>query len=188
MLTVGRLVRRKGVLYFTSQVLPQIVAQRRDVHYVVVGDGPERSTIQEEIRRQGLQEKVTLLGRVDEGTLWALYRAADLFVMPNIPVDNDMEGFGLVALEASTAECCVVASRLEGITDAVKEGKNGFLIEPGHTAGYVRTILQLLGDTPGRKAFGREAKLFTLAHYSWEKTAKEYLDIFQEIIGGQEEV
>ena len=60
-----------------------------------------------------------MIGEVSDDMLAAAYRSADVMVMPNIPVRGDMEGFGLVALEAAAAGLPVVASRIEGITDAI---------------------------------------------------------------------
>src|SRR5690625_7613993 len=73
-----------------------------------------------------------MLGRLSEVDLSRLYRGADLFVMPNIPVEGDMEGFGVVMLEAGLSGLPVVASSLEGILDVVEEGNNGHLIESGN--------------------------------------------------------
>ncbi len=113
LLTVGRLVKRKGVAWFVASVLSPLVAARPDILYLVVGDGPQRGAIEAAARAQGLEGHVTLLGQVDEATLRAAYTAAHVFVMPNLPVPGDMEGFGLVALEACAAGGCAVAAEAD---------------------------------------------------------------------------
>jgi phosphatidylinositol alpha-1,6-mannosyltransferase len=181
LLTVGRLVERKGVAWFVASVLPCLAAARPDILYLVIGAGPQRTTIEASVRAQGLEKHVALLGQVDEATLRAAYAAAHVFAMPNIPVPGDMEGFGLVALEACAAGCCVVTANLEGIPDAIIPGQNGFLVPPGDVDAYVNTILPLLGDEQHRLALGRQAQRFVREHYSWEHVAEQYLAIFREL-------
>ncbi|MGI9175158.1 MAG: glycosyltransferase family 4 protein, partial [Rhodothermales bacterium] len=81
--SVGRQVKRKGFAWFIDQVMPRLPA---DVHYWLVGDGPEEVHIRAAIAQHGLGDRVRLLGRVSDEALQTLYRGADLFVMPNIPV------------------------------------------------------------------------------------------------------
>jgi phosphatidylinositol alpha-1,6-mannosyltransferase len=181
LLTVGRLVERKGVAWFVASVLPRLVAVRPDILYLVVGEGPQRATIETAVQEKGLEEHVTLLGQVDEPTLRAAYAAAQVFVMPNLPVPGDMEGFGLVALEACAAGCCVVAADLEGIPDAIVPGQNGFLVPTGDIDAYVNTILPLLSDEQRRRALGRQAQRFVREHYSWQHVAEQYLAVFREV-------
>jgi glycosyltransferase involved in cell wall biosynthesis len=123
LITVGRLVKRKGVAWFIANVFPNL---DDDYIYLVAGDGPEKANIQEVIKSTRLQSRVKLLGKISNLDLKILYSTADVFVMPNIPVEGDMEGFGIVAIEASSAGLPVVASDLEGIRDAIIEGKTGY--------------------------------------------------------------
>jgi len=181
LLTVGRLVERKGVAWFVASVLPPLVAARPDILYLVVGEGPQRVTIETAVQEKGLEEHVALLGQVDEATLRSAYAAAHVFVMPNLPVPGDMEGFGLVALEACAAGCLVVAADLEGIPEAIVPGENGFLVPPGDVDAYVKTILPLLRAEQRRQALGRQAQRFVREHYSWEHVAEQYLTVFQEV-------
>jgi len=184
-LSVGRLVKRKGVREFIVDALPQILKRRNDVHYLVVGQGPQRSLIKREIARLDLQEKVSLLGRVDEKALQALYDAADIVVLPNIPVKGDVEGFGIVALEACARGICVVAARLEGLQEAIKEGENGFLVEPGDSAAYADTIVRLLEDDQAREDFGARARDFVAKHNSWTRVGERYYMLFQKLCGAR---
>ena len=181
LLTVGRLVERKGVVWFVASVLPRLVAVRPDILYLVVGEGPQRATIETAVQKKGLAGHVALLGQVDEATLRAAYAAAQVFVMPNLPVPGDMEGFGLVALEACAAGCCVVAADLEGIPAAIVPGQNGFLVPPGDVDAYVNTILPLLSDEQRRLALGQQAQHFVREHYSWQHVAEQYLAVFQAV-------
>jgi phosphatidylinositol alpha-1,6-mannosyltransferase len=119
LLTVGRLVRRKGLVPFVSQVLPLLRKRRQDWVYLIIGEGPEHERLQDTVRTQGLSEQVRILGFMGDQDVQAAYALADLFVMPNVPTPGDPEGFGMVTLEARAAGTPVVAADLEGIRDAM---------------------------------------------------------------------
>lgn len=178
LLTVARLVRRKGVTWFIGNVLPRLP---EDILYVVVGDGPERVAAEEEARRHGVRARVLFTGAVAEETLSLFYNAADLFVMPNILVEDDVEGFGLVALEAASCTLPVIASAVQGIVDAVFDGRNGVLVEAGDVTGYVTEIERLIQDTTARKALGAHAREFTVSRFSWNIITQKYLDAFNHL-------
>jgi glycosyltransferase involved in cell wall biosynthesis len=175
-LSVGRLVERKGVHWFVENIMPQICADDKDCVYLIAGDGKEKARIKQAITLNGLEGQVFLLGMVSGQLLKYLYNVADIFVMPNLPVEGDTEGFGIVALEAASRSLPVVASNLEGIKDAVKDKENGFLVEPGDTQGFVRVIDRLLANDWERKEFAARAREFTMENYGWEKIAKLYLE------------
>ena len=128
LLTVGRLIKRKGVVWFIQNVLPKLAETQPNVRYLVVGGGQEQEAIEQVIQKTSMQKFVRLLGRIDDDQLVALYNASHVFVQPNIFVEGDMEGFGRVLLEASLHKLSVVASGMEGILDAVKHDKNGVLV------------------------------------------------------------
>ena len=87
--SVGRQVKRKGFTWFIQHVMPRLP---EDVHYWLAGDGPETEAIKHIAQESGVAHRVRLLGRVTDEELALLYRGADLFMMPNIPVPGTMEG------------------------------------------------------------------------------------------------
>jgi len=186
-ITIGRLVKRKGVGFFVSEVLTELVKEFPDICYLVIGDGPERGNIEDIIRSNKMSSHAVLLGYVDDETLALVKEIASLFVMPNIPVEGDMEGFGIVALEAAVAGLPVVASRLEGIKEAVTDGENGILIEPGDAPGYINVLRRLLLDERYRMYLGEKGKAFAVSNFSWETIANRYYSIFEETILAQKE-
>lgn len=138
--TVGRLIPRKGVAWFIEHVLPLVRQERPGAQYVVIGDGPERTHIESVIRRTGQSASVELkTGCSDAERNYLLSRAA-IFVAPNIPVEGDMEGFGIVCIEASSHGIPVIASKLEGLQDAMIEGKTGLFFEPLNAADCAEKI------------------------------------------------
>jgi len=177
--TNGRLVRRKGVLWFVDNVLPRLVADDPNILYLVSGDGKDRELIRAAIAERGVGENVELLGKVPQALLNQLYNTADIFVMPNIPVKSDMEGFGLVAEEAASCGAMVVASNLEGIADAIVDGKNGMLIKPGDADAYVKTIQRELKH---RSISPDAVRRYTLDHYSWSESARQYEAVMQQLV------
>ncbi len=182
LLSVGRLVKRKGFHWFVGKVFPEVLGRRKNSIYLIVGEGQLRTRIQKDIEKNGLVGKVFSLGEVNHQTLKLLYNASDLLIIPNIPVEGDMEGFGLVTLEANSAALLVVASKLEGIEDAVEDGRNGFLIEPYDVQGFIDVIVTLLEDDGGREKIGRDARKYVLENYSCEKIAGKYYQESKKVI------
>jgi phosphatidylinositol alpha-1,6-mannosyltransferase len=176
--TAGRLIDRKGVLWFVENVVPRLVAGRDDLFYFVSGAGPQARALEAAIVRLGLEHSVALLGRVPDELRDALYNCADVFVMPNIPTEHDMEGFGLVALEAASCGTPVVAARTGGIVDAVIDGETGFLVPPGDAAAFIEKLRQVLDHPPLAREDVRSA---TIARYSWSSAARGYARLFQEL-------
>lgn len=180
-LTVGRLVRRKGVAPFIREVLPALVSSHPGLAYVIVGEGKERKNIERQIARSRLRDNVLLTGLLPLPLVRGLMGAADLFVMPNVSVRGDMEGFGLVALEAGCAGLPVVASDLEGIRDAVSHGQNGFLIPPGKWNLFTAEVEGLLEDEEKRKEAGERARAFATERFSWDGSADRYMKEFSSL-------
>jgi glycosyltransferase involved in cell wall biosynthesis len=182
LLSVGRLVERKGFHWFLEKVIPPLIEKKgEEILYVIAGEGPFEGRMKEVIRAKGLENYVRLLGKVNAQDLKLLYHAADVFVMPNIPVEGNIEGFGIVVLEAATCGLPVVASNLEGIKDAIQNGENGLLVEPYNAEGYVTTILGLLKDEDRREAFGKRASEYTNQYYHWGVISKRYYREFDKM-------
>ncbi|MHB1415755.1 MAG: glycosyltransferase family 4 protein [Chloroflexota bacterium] len=181
LVTVGRLIHRKGVAWFVERVFPRLLQRFPELRYLVVGDGPDRVSVDIAIRRYSLQNHVLLLGRIPDGDMNVCLSAADVFVMPNVPVAADMEGFGLVALEAASAGLPVVAAALDGITDAIEEGLDGYLVPAGDVAAFEARISELLGNMNASRAFGRRAAVHTAKAHSWSAMAQAYMTIYDEL-------
>lgn len=179
LLTVGRLTKRKGVAWFIANVLPDLPD---DVHYVVIGDGAERATIEQTIQRHGMTSRVHTLGAVSDAEKQQWLHAADIFVMPNVKVPGDMEGFGIVAHEAAMAELPLVASNLEGIAQAIQDSKNGILLQPEDSTAYKKIITDLLKNKAQRRAIGKAARAYTKKTFGWSAVAAQYRAIYRRVI------
>lgn len=182
LLTVGRLIQRKGVAEFISTVIKTLSKTRDDFVYVVIGNGSEMRRIRRAIEDSGLSGKVRIMGRCGDDTVKAFFRSAKIFVMPNIPVKGDLEGFGIVALEASSYGLPVVASRVDGIVDAVNDSKNGFLIPHDDKDLFVERISFLLDNESERLAISKSAREYA-KEFSWDIIADRYLAVCKELPG-----
>lgn len=169
--TVGRLVKRKGHAWFIEYVLKNLPS-----HYVylIAGDGPERDSILDLARRLGLSDRVHLLGRISEEEKNCLYQIADLFVMPNIHVENDQEGFGIVLLEAGRYGLPVIATNIEGIKDVVIDQKTGRLIKEKDAQGFVDEIMKF---NPDRSSISTSLGSF----FNWEGVVERYYREFEKM-------
>jgi len=171
LLTLGRLVKRKGVAWFIKEVMPSLPD---DVIYLVAGDGVEKQKLEKLVKFHSLQDRVILLGKVSELEKVRLLYAADIFVQPNIQVDGDIEGFGLVVLEAGIAEMPVVASKLEGLNDAIKHNENGLLVESENAQEFISVLSGLLDEPQKRKELGKKSKIYIESSCLWSHVARSY--------------
>lgn len=177
--SVGRHQERKGFQWFVSEVMPRLPAE---VVYLLGGEGPMTPAIRAVVSREGLGGRVRLLGRVSEEMLTTLYRGADLFVMPNIPVPGDIEGFGVVMLEAGLSGLPIVAADLEGIRDVVTEGENGHLLPTGDAEGFARTILGYRDHPGALRSASEGARRFTASRFAWPAVAGQYVSALEKAL------
>lgn len=178
LLSVGRLVQRKGTAWFVRNVMPLLSA---DTVYLVAGDGPERTAVETAIAETNLADRVFILGRVSEAERELLFRTADVFVMPNIRVAGDMEGFGIVAIEAAGRGLPVVAAQLEGLSDAIIDGENGYLVESGNAGSFARKIHELIND-PSRSNLAERCAAYTKKNNNWKYISHLYLEKFKTLL------
>ncbi len=169
-LTLGRLVKRKGVAWFVDNVAPKLP---ENILYVVAGDGPERKNIN---ILCGNHPNVILTGSVSEAEKQWLLKNARIFIQPNIPVAGDVEGFGLVVLEAGAHGTPVVASRLEGLIDAIHHRKNGLLTPSLDYKGFVESI-EYIESKLQETHFESAIQAYTLENFHWDKIAGKYLKL-----------
>jgi glycosyltransferase involved in cell wall biosynthesis len=206
LVSIGRSVRRKGFSWFITRVLPQL---DQSIIYLIIGPphrhirkinfflsllpkyiahliililglGIEEIDIQRALKRPDIKNRAFFLGKLPLEEMVQILRHADLYVMPNVRVIGDTEGFGLVALEASVNGLPVLASAIEGITCAVIDGKNGFLVSPEADSVWVDKIHTLLSDRINLQKFGEESRDYTINSYAWEKMVEGYLAVFRK--------
>lgn len=185
LLSVGRLTARKGLREFVRDALPAIVAAHPDVVLAVVGDeaphalhreeGSGSAAILEAAEQAGVSASVRYFGRVDESTLEDAYQAADLHVFPVRELDGDVEGFGMVAVEAAVRGLATVGFASGGVPDAVVPG-TGELVAPGDYPAIAVAINRWL-QAPYDKTGCRQAG----ARFSWSAFRTGLLGLLQEL-------
>ncbi len=138
LLTVGRLVKAKG-----HDLVIRAMAglhEQYPIHYIVVGEGPERSALESLADSENICPHITFAGYVSDADLEYYYALADIFIMPGRETKEFVEGFGLVFVEAGARGKAVVGTRVGGITEAVVDQETGFLIEPDNPHALTRTL------------------------------------------------
>jgi glycosyltransferase involved in cell wall biosynthesis len=180
LLSVGRLVEYKGFLD-TAQALARLAARGAlgsRWAWVVVGEGPLGESLAAERSRGRLGGRLQLTGAVDDATLHALYERADLFVHA-----TRFEGSSLVTLEAMAHRRAVVATRVGGIPDKVREGRSGRLVDPGDVAALGRAIESLCRDPERRREMGHAGRLGVEADFTWPGVARRTSELYRELLG-----
>ena len=120
MIAVGRQVERKGINLFVRGKLNQLMRDNPKLNFHIIGDGPENEKIKEAASQSKYKDRIFLHGRLSDNEIYDYYMKAKFFVMPNIYVEGDIEGFGLVVLEAIFFENIILVNPIEGIKDALK--------------------------------------------------------------------
>lgn len=181
-LFVGRLVCRKGLRWFVGEVLPALASRHSDLKLVVLGDGPERAASTEMAMSHKVADRIIWLGKRSDAERTHWFAKAGVCVMPNIVVRGDMEGFGIVALEAAAAGCPVVAADLEGLRDAVADGESGVLVRSGDAAQWIAALAPFISDGATNVAIGNRARRYVEAHRSWDTVIDAYERVLQGIV------
>lgn len=177
--TSGRLTPRKGHTWFIKNILPQLPEKPL---YVIAGTGAELKHIQEAAKDSYVIDQVKLLGRVSDKDLKTLYNSVNAFIQPNISLPGDTEGFGLVLAEAASCAKPVFASNIEGITDAIIDGKNGRILPAEQVATWIKVLQDWINEGEYKnKSQAVLARTFTLEKFNWPRIANAYITIFKNL-------
>jgi phosphatidylinositol alpha-1,6-mannosyltransferase len=199
LLSLGRGVKRKGFSWFARNVMPML---NDDVIYIMIGelDGknnklwyqrflPEKyvneyrlmtgyPTDSSDILNTIDNRRIFHLGKLPTDEVKFLLDTCNLFIVPNIKVEGDAEGFGLVALEGVMAGKLVIASDIQGLKSAIMPHRNGLLVEPSNKFHWASTIEACLAKADVYDHFLSGAVNYTRNNYTWDKMAAHYSDLF----------
>lgn len=208
-ITLGRAVKRKGFSWLMQEVIPFM---NGNFKLLMVGPFEHNSTWKERIfnllpaKVQHLltlflgyptdqkdmrtllkanPERIQHLGKIPADKLQCLLTHAQAFLMPNIRISGDMEGFGLVCLEASTAGTVVVAAELEGITSAITHKKNGILLKSQDATAWIQQLQAIVDSPKEYRDLGKSFQQYTCQQYSWDIMAKAYSQTFRILCGDE---
>ena len=150
------------------------VRRQLDAKLVMIGDGPEKAGAEQLARELGVHRDVLFLGNQD--CMEELLPLADVFLLP-----SQSESFGLVALEAMSAEVPVVASNIGGLPEVVEHGATGYLHDAGDTAGFVSSVLKLLSNERLRRTMGRRARRVAKQRFSTDEMVDRYIRVYESL-------
>jgi glycosyltransferase involved in cell wall biosynthesis len=175
--TVGRLVKAKDypVLIRAMKMLRD---NGRDYKLIIIGDGPERETLQNEVRRLGLEDVVQMPGFQSDIDLWL--QRFSIFVMSSI-----REGQPLALLEAMASGLPVVATKVGGIPETVQDGSEGIIVEPGNPKALANAI-KAVAKNEMRHQMGKKARERVRRDYSIDVVCAQYLDLYRRLMVNRE--
>jgi phosphatidylinositol alpha-1,6-mannosyltransferase len=169
LLTVCRLVERKGV-DLVIQALSKISEQVQDLVYVVVGDGSQKENLEKFGSESGVE--IIFTGRISDEELSAWYKICDAFILTPKKSESDVEGFGIVYLEANSYSKPVIGSRVGGVVEAIQNGVSGILVEPDNVEEIGQAIVKLFSDDELREKLGRQGRERVERDFSFEQQIK----------------
>ncbi|MFG3579182.1 glycosyltransferase family 4 protein [Micromonospora chersina] len=170
---VSRLVPRKGQ-DMLIRAMPEIRRRVPDAALLVVGGGPYRATLEKLARHTGVERDVVFTGSVPSAELPAHYAAGDVYAMPCRTRNRglDVEGLGIVYLEASATGLPVVAGDSGGAPDAVREGETGYVVRGRDVAQLADRVATLLADRDLARQFGAAGRAWVEREWRWETQAE----------------
>jgi colanic acid/amylovoran biosynthesis glycosyltransferase len=181
-LSVGRLVQMKGREYAIKAVA-KIIPQNPGITYNIVGDGPLRQSLQKLIDDLALTDKIHLLGWVSEQKLDSLYQASQIFLHPSVTADDgNMEGQGVVLLEAQACGMVVVATNHSAFPETVLDEKSGFLVPEKDIDALAEKLQYLIKNPQVWPQMGKAGRRHAEENYDIKKLNKKLADVYENLV------
>jgi len=165
--------RNKGARYLLQAMA--LLRDRPELHLTVV-DRENAFLVPSVSRELGIEERVTLTGRIDQEELVRLYNTAQLLVSPSL-----YEGFGLPAAEAMACGTPVLATTAGAFPEVIEDGTSGVLVPPADARALAGGIVALLDDAPRRQRLGQEGRRRIVDHFSWRRTGERTHALYEEV-------
>ena len=186
LLSVGRLTRRKGLIEFINNIFPAVLEMLPNCVLVIVGDDPSdalgqqmaRPAIEHAARQLGILPHVRFLGRISDEQLDLAWKSADLHIFPIQDIPGDVEGFGMVALEAAAHGLWTIAFASGGVADAIAEGRSGRLVRPNDYRQFSMAIADAIGQDEEKRT---KQSTHHASHFDWIKYGQRLRDICTNI-------
>jgi glycosyltransferase involved in cell wall biosynthesis len=176
--TVGILRYRKGH-HILLQAIPAVLQRFPDVIFLFAGNGPQEDNIRQLIAAAGLEKSVLMLGLRDD--IPNLLNSIDLFVLPTL-----QEALGTSFLEAMAFGKAVIGCDVDGVGEVIKDGVNGFLVEPGNPGMLADRINRLLADRQLADAMGAAGKEIVMQGFTVERMCEGMLSLYQQLLAERE--
>jgi phosphatidylinositol alpha-1,6-mannosyltransferase len=178
--SVGRLVHRKGQDVLI-EAMPGILREVPEAHILMIGEGPYRSYLENRVKALGLHERITFIGRIQYADLPKYICVGDLFVMPSRSrlAGLEVEGLGIVYLEASACGLPVIAGNSGGAPDAVLEGETGLVVDGTSKTEVAAAVVELLSDPDRSKAMGIRGRQWIIQEWRWEIWSSRFAQLLK---------
>lgn len=180
-LTVGRLQRRKGH-DMMIRALPIIRRVVPDVLYAIAGDGAERDRLQQLAREEDVTDYVQFLGEISDEQLLQCYRQCNLFALPNRQDGTDIEGFGMVLLEAQACGKAVLAGDSGGTAETMQVNQTGRIVDCTQPQSLADAVSELLLDDKRRNEMGQEAREWVVDQFDWDSLSRRAERLFMQAL------
>jgi phosphatidyl-myo-inositol dimannoside synthase len=175
-LTVGRLVERKGHDK-VIEALSEVIKATPEVVYLIAGTGPYSEILKKKTNELGLEEKVIFLGAVSEMELGLAYAVSDVFIMPSRQLkDGDVEGFGIVFLEANIYDKPAIGGNSGGVAEAIEDNISGLLVDPWNSTLIAEKINFLLSNESLAEKMGQQGAERVEKCFTWEKQTEKIIN------------
>ncbi|CAN2206004.1 RfaG Glycosyltransferase [Candidatus Nanopelagicaceae bacterium] len=177
--SVGRLVHRKGQDTLVES-LPEILKHHPDAHILFVGVGPHLEYIHKRAIQLGVLDHISFVGRVQYSELPRFISVGEIFAMPSRSrlAGLEVEGLGIVYLEASACELPVVGGLSGGAPDALLEGETGFAADGLDPASVARAVISLLDDPLRAQEMGKRGRQWIIDEWEWRHWSKRFNELF----------
>ena len=178
--SVGRLVHRKGQDQLI-EALPKVLQQLPDAHLLFVGQGPHLAHLRKRAMELHLEDSITFIGRITYKDLPRYFRVGDLFAMPSRSrlKGLEVEGLGIVYLEASACGLPVIAGQSGGAPDAVIEGVTGLTVDGTDSDDIARAVIELLSHPARCTEMGRAGRAWIEEKWTWEIWSKAFAELLK---------
>lgn len=181
LLFVGRLVDKKGCNVLLG-ALKIVLKSYPEIKLHIIGDGPELESLKNICGELSIQRNVLFLGAMPQRKILKWYQSARVFIMPSIIAESgDQEGLGLVAGEAMSCECPVVASSLSAVKDLITDEEDGLLVEPNNIDELASTLIRLLEDPELCLRLGKNARKKIVSKFDWSIVGQDYQRIINSL-------
>lgn len=180
-LTVGRLVEKKGHEY-AIRAITKMIYRNKNVIYIIAGDGPLKNRLKSLVSESGINDYVNFLGAVDQNEVRKLYEQAHFLVLPSITAKNgDKEGIPVVLMEAQAAGLPVISTYHSGIPEVITDGKSGFLVPEKDADALSDRILYLIEHPELWPEMGSYGRKVVEKNYNIKILNQQLVEIYQDI-------
>lgn len=177
LLSVGRMVKRKG-FDMVIKALPEIIQKYPNLIYIIIGQGPDKDRLDQLAIDLKVRANLIFITDITDQQIACYYDRADIFIMPSrLENKTDVEGFGIVYLEANSFGKPVIAGDSGGVGDAVLNNKTGILVNPKENKDITQAIFKLLDDENLMNKLGEQGKKRVLNEFQWSKQVNKLNNI-----------